>query len=507
MSNYKVLVHSVFLIAILVVIFPGSSYCQTDLKEIYSKVEKKLQQDSTYLNLYKLPFSAKDISLTGLTNIPKYGKKDLFNFKSTEGYSYEIEILKPNSEIDSLVVLRVIQIFDKASTGQVGIFENAGEAAPPEVTDALTFSDINELYFEHHEIYLKLYELTEQLLDDNDNEGDATFRIKIDDKVNKSRGISSVNNQDYYNFLKVNSIHRIPSLSVEKKTSSLRRAVATDVVPFQIDASFSHLTFFNPILGQNMVSFSPEINLGAKVLNVHPFQAMSISFGGRFLISVSSKVQNILDDFIIDGKIMLRVPVNFSSIASNLFSQKPKLNLNSGIIFDISTSRAYGLPFINFYAAIGSKIMANPKIRLIDKNGNDVAYYTSSQYEGSMSFYWNSDEDLTVRFRMDIGFGNFNVMKKNYSTNNLAQVHNTTQPKVKFYINFSPQKKDYFGMYTGLFDNELTLGGWVGIPEIFPSQTFRVEINYITTPFFRSIRDWENEEGSFYIQLRYRYGL
>lgn len=484
---------------------------QTNLKNTYNKIERKLAEDKNYLDTYSIMFQANAVRLEGLQNIPRTNEKPPFNFNPAETYSYEIVFMKENAEFDSTTVLQVKETVDKAASTS-DFFGTSSSESTKEVNIVLTFQDIEELYFNYPETYAALFKLTEFLI--HNNEPVKLLGIKVDEQVNKSKGITSKNNQDFLNFQTVNSTHHYPKvvLETQKKARRARGQVQeTAATDYKIDASFGDVSFFYKDLDLGYSTISGEINMGAKVLNVHPWQVMSITAGIRSLVTISGTSQNLLEDFIIDARLMGRAKLNTSSLVGSLpfvFVSKPKLNVGSGLVLDLSASRVYGMPFVNFYLATGATKAFNPSVKFVDRKGESVAYFSPQQWEASMSFYWNTNEDMTLRFRLDVGAANYNIQKINYSTGgSLNQVFNKIQPTTTLYLNFAPKNIDFFGSSFRLFDNQLTIKFWLKLIEFSSSHSFRFETSYISAPFMRSIKEWEAEEGASYFSVRYRYGF
>ena len=505
----KTKVYIVF--AIVIVICVSRTFAQTNLVNTYTKIERKLTEDKNYLDIYSMMFQANSVKLDGLANIPRTNERPPFNFSTAETNSYEIIFMKENAEFDSTVVLQVRETVDKAASTS-DFFGTSSSESSKEVSAVLTFQDVEELYFNHPEIYAALFKLTEFLI--HSNEPVKLLGIKVDDQVNKSKGISSKNNQDFLNFQTVNSNHHYPKVVLETQKKSRRsrgQAAETEVVDYKIDASFGNVSFFYKDLDLGYSTISAEIDMGAKVLNVHPWQAMSLTAGIRSLVTISGSNQNLLEDFIIDARLMGRTKLNTSNLVGSLpfiFVTSPKLNVGSGLVLDLSATRAYGMPFVNFYLATGATKAFNPSVKFIDSKGENVAYFSPQQWETSMSFYWNTSEDMTLRFRIDIGAANFNIQKINYSTGgSINQVFNKIQPTTTLYLNFAPKNNDFFGSSFRLFDNQLTVKFWLKLIELSSLHSFRFETSYISAPFMRAVRAWEAEEGASYFSIRYRYGF
>ena len=499
-----------YLLILFVCLLTGTILSQ-GVYDSYRKVEKKLVADKKYLNVYAVSFQPKPEELAGLLNIPKPESGGVFSFRVKDNVSYQFIILKENYELDSLVILAVREIEDKAASTDNFFGETTGANTIDSVT-VLTFGDLQELYFSNNPVYQKFYKIVESRLQLEDPP--SMLGIKTGDKISKSRGITSPDNQDFLNFAKANSIHRYPKAQLEKRGLAAKRRGAVDPSSldqdFQIDVDFSHLSFFHNSMDFGFSTISAEVNTEAKGLNMVPYQPMSLSFGIRTLINVGSGIPDLKKDFILDAKIMGRMRLDLSRAIDNIpfiSGDKPLLNVGSGIILDVAGTRAYGLPFFNLYFANGTANISNP----YTKSGpadSSTAYFTFKQWETTFSFYWNSSEDKVLRYRMDVGMGSYDVYKAVYYQGSEKQlIYNKVKPVLALYINFAPQNVDFLGTSLKFYDNVLTASLWMKLMEFAPSHTIRFETTYITSPMFRSQYSWENQGGSSIVQLRYRYGL
>ncbi|MDP1994943.1 MAG: hypothetical protein Q8K40_06825, partial [Ignavibacteria bacterium] len=75
---------------ILLVLCFDNIVAQTNIKNTYGKIERKLVEDKNYLDTYSIMFQANAVKLDGLQNIPRTNEKATFNFNAAETYSYEI---------------------------------------------------------------------------------------------------------------------------------------------------------------------------------------------------------------------------------------------------------------------------------------------------------------------------------------------------------------------------------------------------------------------------------
>jgi hypothetical protein len=491
----------------------GVVHAQTALTDLYLKVQKKLSVDKKYLNVYYVTFQPTAADLKVLTGIPRVGNFSTVSFRLKENVSYQVYFLRDNFDLDSISLLTVKEIEDKAATNE-SFFGQTTNTNTVDTAVVLSFGDLQELYFANHPAYSLLFNRTSDLLKKDDP--NTILAIAQSERGTKSRGITSPDNTDFLNYSRTNGFHRFPSAPGEqaKKVSARRRtadqseAGGTD---FQIDANLSTVGFFHNSMDLGFGSISAEINMGAKGINQVPWKTMAMNLGIRTLIDLpGTGAQNIRRDFILDAKIMGRMRVNTYSLVGKLpfvFGDKPLLNIGSGIVFDITGTRAYGLPFFNLYVATGNNSIDNPYAKLGTKDSS-VAYFSSQQWEASWAFYWNTSEDRTVRFRMDIGAGNYNVYKATYTTSASKElVYNKIKPFVALAVNFAPQNVEFLGIGTKFADNVLSMNFWLKLLEISGQHTIRIETTYYTSPMFRSPYAWETPNGNSIVQLRYRYGI
>lgn len=482
-----------------------------NVNDLYSRVENKLRFDKTYLNVYYLMLQPEGADLQKLSNIPRTDGKEPFSFEIKEGIEYVFYFLHKSPEFDSVALLYVHQIENK-SVSTESFFGEGGSGSQIDTTFALRFKDVQELYFNNYDKYKAIVDFIDKSL--NDFEPGWLFAINIDDEVHKSKGISNVDNKDFLNFLRVNGSHRYPKDITQSPQRQRRRGQqetsSSGGSEFLVFGSFSSVNFFHSSMDFGFSSVSAEINLGNNVLNLLPWESMSLSAGIRAFVTVSGDAQNVNDDFLIDAKIMGRTSLNFSNFVGSLpflAASKPRLHITPGVIIDLKTTRIFGLPFINLYFATGSKDFDKPYVVLTD-NIETFSYFTTTQWEASMSFFWNSNEKMNLRFKMDLGAGQYDVTRAAYTpVFSTAQIYNQVQPMMAFYFNFVPEGNELFGSQFRFFDSRLTLSFWMKILEFAPDHLFRFETKYITTPFFRNNHPWEVDNSSSIIQIKYRYGF
>lgn len=506
------------LIFFIVFVFcvPWLLYAQVNLNDYYRKIEKKILFDKKYLNVYAVSFQPKPEEVGKLANIPRMSGSGTASFVAKDNVTYYFIVLKENFELDSMVLLQVKKIEDKAASSE-SFFGDASSGPKIDTAVILNFADLSDLYFKGAKEYAALYDAALSRM--NQEDPVSMLGLKLSDRAAKSRGITSLDNSDFLLFAKGNSLHRYPKLEDKKAvTGGKRRSGPAEAgsaeSDYAVDASLSHITFFHKQMDFGFSSLSAELNTGTRVLNVLPWQAMSVSLGVRSLFAISSSLtaQNYKRDFVVDARLMGRMRLNTSSYIDKIpfvFGDKPKLNIGAGMILDVSGTRTYELPFFNMYFALGSEDISSPFV----KSGTpdtSYAYFSFKQWESTMSFYWNTNEDRTLRYRMDAGMGNYNIVEGTYYKSGVTeakQIYNKIKPVIAFYITFAPQNTDFLGMSFRMYDEKLTLGLWLKIAEFGPDEIFRLETKFITAPFFRTPYPWESLNSSSLVQLRYRYAL
>lgn len=494
-----------FFIAVLV---HAQSY---ELKEVYKRIEQKLDEDKTYLNLHSYIFQPKQEDLTKLNNIPLFESKEKFNFKIQANVTYSLVFLKDGIEIDSPIVLYVVEINDNA-LGDTSSFLGQGGTTGPSIDSlvVLRFRDVQELYFSHREIYDELYKLIASRLEEE--EPLKLLKIKVDETIQKSVGITKLNNEDFLNFARANYTHPFPVAPDPSKQRGKRRGQQTETVTdYILDASFSNVAFYHPSMSFGQTNISAELSTSSRLLNLLPFSNNLLSLGANIFISMSDDLQKLKDEFLIYLKIGGRFSLKTSSIGNFLpiiSAEGQKLNVGSGVTLDMTLSKAFGFPFINFYFATGSENVENPKYK-IGPADSSVAYFSFSQMEALMSFFWNTDESEILRLRMDVGLGKYNVVKAVYNRGgvNTNGVYNNFQPVIVTSLNFVPNNKDLFGTSIRLFDSRITFNNWIRVLELDGGHVFRIELSYLTSPIMRPAYDWEDKDPNTFFTIRYRYGF
>ena len=497
-------------IVVLFVFVPFLLYGQT-VEKLYAKIEKKLKEDNTYLNLLEVSFApVKADDVKPFQGIPKKdGSK--YDFELIDGVEYQFIILPENIDFDQPVLLFVKKVTPPSSLGGQKFFQSVA-AAQPKVEIALDFEDVQNLYFNHRKIYNKLLNKVKELMKEETPK--SLLKIHVDKELHKSKGISAPDNLDYLNFQYANSPHMYPK--EKKSVTSGGRFVrpgsrkAGSTTPFKVSYDLSRLTFFyEKYMQWDNNSISTELNFNNGLLNLLPFQSMTMSLGIRSLIFLSGAKRNLRKDFIIDAKIFGRFRVNTSSLVTGLpfmFSERPKLNVGSGVVADVKTTRAFGLPFLHFYFASGTENYDNPYVSF-GKPDSSWAYFSFTQWFATMSFYWNTNQERNLRMRFDFGIGRYNVSKATYYKGVQTElVYNQFQPYFKLYVNFVPKGNQLFSAAFRLYDSILKFDFWLQLLKLKPNHVVRFTASYIAEPLFRKTRPWENAKSTM-IGLNYRFGF
>ncbi|MDP2301893.1 MAG: hypothetical protein Q8N03_05670 [Ignavibacteria bacterium] len=493
---------------ILILVYLSSSLFGQNLDNIYYKIESKLKKDNTYLNIHAVNFKPEQKDLAALSNIPLTDGKKPYNFKVSEFIDYNFVVLVEGVEIDSMIILYIQEVENKAAASTEFITSSTSEDNQIVETMVVGFKDLQEIYFSEPEIYDRLLTFVDGILKNDPQAKKPLLKINVDEQIKKSKGISGKNNQDFLNFQRANSIHTYPRDQKTSTTSSRRRTQETSSADYKIDASFSHATFNHKAMAFPFGDISAELNFGNKATNTLPFESMTGALGVRARIGISGKTVDHQNDFQIDGKLMGRMRLNTNGLAKALpfLSAEPRLHLGSGFIFDINLTRAFGLPFINLYVASGSKDVTNPYVK-IGPADSSRSFFSFTQLESSMSFYWNTSEDMTIRFRLDLGISKYDVVKAVYHKGTqTAMVYNQLLPFATLYFNFVPND-EFFAAYFKLYDGKVNLGAWFKFLQLSGGHIFRFDFNYVSSPLFRQPHEWESEGAATLLQVRYRYGF
>ncbi len=492
-----------------------SSIWSQDLSDFYKKVEDKLRYDENYLDIYQISFLPQPSDIAGLRNIPLVDDSK-FNFNIREGIQYYFVFLRKSLEIDSLVLLEVIEERDKSQTGQGALFGDLSEGGNLETSTVIRFRDLLAMYYDHPEYYQRLYNLVEKLTDEY--APDSKLNLPIEENFKNTRGTTSMGNDDFLRYAWTNAHHYYPKNDASASSGGGRRRSRRgggggSATPFKIDFDFAKLTFYHKEMNFGSSILSAEAHFSPDALNLLPWQSMTMSLGIRNLFNVSQGQSRVNNDFLIDAGIRGRFRINTSSFAHKIpfiFVDEPKLNVASGLEVELHTTRLFKLPFLNFYLSTGTDDYTDPFVSFGTEDSS-YAFFTATQWETSMSFYWNGNSSRTLRFKMDIGATGHDIIKATYYNGiQTSLIQNDITPLLALSLNFVPSylgnDTELFGLNLRLSDSIMRMKFWFKVFELSSGHLFRLETAFISNPYYRPLREWENE-GSGMVGIRYRYGF
>lgn len=493
------------------IIFLSTSFSQ-QLDDYFKKIDLKLKKDKKYLNLFYYDFSADQLNeyLGTVPNFQRTDEKKDFQFQVRDNITYRIVFLKEGIGIDSAIILFVDEIENKSAAGE-SFFGEGGGGPQIDTNRVLNFKDVYNLRLNDDARYDQLFRFVNNYLKNSeDNEVPSLLGINPDTDIKTSLGMASRDNTDFLNYMRANHYHWYPR--EEKKGGGRRGEQVVVKTPYKIDASLSMVHFSHEIMDFSLGGASVELGFTERVLNLLPYQAMALTGGFRTLVSLADKKTDISNSLIVDARFIGKLKMNTSSLATNLpyhQADKPRLNVGTAAGFDINITRPFELPFLNLYVAAGGPAFSSPAIKL-GTTANPYAYFTFTQAEALMSFYWNTSEKMTSRLRVDVGAGYYDIWKANYrgtskspSSKELLQAKFI--PVVGFHFNFVPDNTELFGAKLRIFDSQATLTAWLKLLEFSGNHVIRFEGTYMSEPFARKMRDWETKGGAI-LQVRYRYG-
>lgn len=478
-----------------------------NIDEMYRIIERKLQVDKTYLDIYTYNFTPDASMSSSLPAIPLSDDRGVFRFNTSGNINYSLVFKNPDLENDTIVLLYIVEIGAGAAADSSNIF-GSNVAGGVDSNMVVKFKDFQELYFAKDPSYTQILKFLQRELLTTE----ASSLVKVDRKEKEkiSRGISSDGNLDFIAYQVTNSLHKYPKPVTQKSATGRGRGAQTQTStsPFQIDASLSSLSFFHPVMDYGFGFVSVEFNTNTPVVNVSPWKGQTITGGVRALFSVSGSIADPLNDMLIDAKLMGRMRLDMSSFLDQLpfvMGDPLALNVGSGVILDVKTTGAFSIPFVNAYFAFGPEKLDNPFYTV---PGNK-AYFTFTQWESTMSFFWNNSEKRAIRYKMDLGVGGFDVIEADYSgaTIGRRKMKDVIQPVIGLSINFVPNDIEFLGTEFRLFDSHLTSKIWLKLLEFGGEHNFRVEMTNISAAMFREPEAWESKSSQTFIQLRYRYGF
>ncbi len=493
---------------LLLFVFAPMLVSAQPIEDAIQKISLKLKMDKTYLNLKYLS-TQMDSVLTGkLQNIPRTNNEKPYSFTSSSNIQYRIVFLNKGIDLDSIYVMYVEEIKLNTLSGESFFVD---ETIKDDTTQVLSFKDLYMLKLENSKYYYILLEQVKKYVDENEIEILPSLLVINPDKREKSyMGMTSKDNTDYFNFQKISNPHYIPT--GKKKLRSVRRNEDFGK-SFRLDASFSRLTFSLKSLDYSIGSTGFEVSTIESILNLLPLESSNIFLGFRSIFRISTEKRIDKASFI-DAKLMARLNMHNSDIYGNqpfVMGGNAKLNLSNGFGGELKLTRIFGLPFITLKGYLASQNFEDPTYLFKISGATKEAYFSNSQFEGTFSFYWNGNTQMTSRFKFDFGVAYFDIWRATYDLNNEitysdAEGKSNIVPVFGITYTFVPSNIPLIGLSLRVFDSRITAGGWIKIFEFAPESVLRFEAKAITEPLTRSLRTWESSGGMFF-QFRYRYGL
>lgn len=480
------------------------------VEEILGKIDLKLTKDKKYLNLYYIQFTPSEVKDTLLYWLPKPEERKAFHIDMADGVEYRMVFLKEGIGIDSMVVLYLMKI--KRDVSQQAEFFAGGAQAQVDTSYEVLFSDLYYLKNQYPRKYTAVYNFLYEYIGNNGKESiQSLLGINPDKNVKTVLGVSARDNLDFLNYARANYNHWYPH--PKKKTSTFTRGGGAAATPVRVDASLTSLTFsYAPWMDFNFGGgASIEFTTEEKLLNILPYEGMNFAGVARILLELEGE-KGMNKALFIDSRIGIKIKAKTDEILSKVplfMSDPPRLNTVTSFMVDLRATRPFSLPFMNIYLNVGTRNFDNP-YSVVEVNNVKKSYFTFNQMSYTMSFYWNTSDKRTSRFRMDIGFGYHDIWELNYNAigapTNSVLIQEKFSPIVALSFNFATKGKPLFGVGIRSYESRPKITGWFRIVEISERHSVRAEVMYIAPPVGRKINPWENENGVL-VQIRYRLGV
>jgi len=484
-------------------------------------IDLKLRKDKKYLNLNFVDLAGTEKLLQSMNPVQRVDGKDPFIFKANDNYTYRVVFLTNAMGIDSTILLYISEIIAAGAGDSANIF-GANQAGGPTESMVIAFKDVNSMLGNEYGKYSALVEYIDRMQKvDPEYKYGTLLGILPDDAINTSLGITSRDNTDYLNFMRANSLHWYPKVAQKSSTKKGRGQAGTGAEvasssDFRIDAGFSSISFSHKVMDFSIGAAGIELTMEEPVLHALPFGNNTFGFGFRTLFNLSKDVKNPNSGMVLDARFLGRIKMGTNDIIKNLpfaLNAESKFHVGTSAAIDLHVTRPFGLPFINAYVAVGGRGFSNPYVTFKDINfpNQKHAYFSFKQAEATMSFYWNTNDKLSSRFRIDVGIGYYDMVKAYYQGTSVTAsksevVENKISPVVILHYTFAPDQNDIFGAKVRVFDAVVKAEGWLKLLELEGGHAFRFSATVFSDPLGRTIREWENP-GSVFFQIRYRYGF
>jgi hypothetical protein len=481
------------------------------LKPYYDRVYRKLALDEEYSTVRRITFAnivlppglLKDVELVGADGRRMQFKSAASGPGKSSNFLYQLYYLPPRDPFEPPQPIRLVEKREFTTFNPYGGTQ----------TDVAETEFLLEDFLALRRNAEGTYGLLQKFILDRDVAGLAdTLGAKIYRPRPQQAYAVVDNNRDYINYARVND--RYPFGDIDRENR-----------PFSLDATFSSLTlshklFYAQESAIGIHGFGIEAGFPDRFINHISFQTPAVYWGGRFLLFFHMDNElEIREGFFVDLKVLGRTPVNSAKFINENLGilgpfvrlDPPKINVNRGAAVEINTGSPFNsrLPFIHFAYAGGWEEYEQPFVTFT-QDDRQKAYYANRSWEASMAFFWNLDEDLFNRLRLELGAGTYEILLVEYSepgkVATFGKLRSMSQVQPLLGIDYTHvSTRATFGVRFRFFENRPTFMPWLkvfheGLHEV------RFEAAILTGPVGRGLREWEVQKGSV-IQLRYRYGF
>jgi len=472
------------------------------IEHFTKKIDLKLKYDKDYLNIKAISFEPIDIKDSLLRVIPKKEFGDKYELNNASGITYQLTFLDEGIGIDSIYLLQLIEI-ETPTDNNENLFGDIS-FIQPDSNIVLSFADLYNLKINYSEYYKRLLFFLKKYLYVNPDAATSLLKINPNREDLTSLGVSARNKADYIAYGRAISSSWFPKPPKESVYRSSRAAgqqstsyPEIELTPYSLTLSHSEWMKFGD---QSSASIFASTN--EELLNVLPWSSNLITVGARILIS--SEDEDFNNSFYFDSKLGYRIAYDNTSIIEYLpasFNETPKLNFHNSMFGKLTITRPFGLPFLTVYA---SSAKDDGKVFFSDSLGIN-SYHTFNQFQFYFSFYWNASDKLKNRFKLDVGLGYHDVVKRANFVNIDQLVYDKLSPILNFYYTFFQSENPFFGINLNYYNSRIKGNLWFSILR-FGLHEIRVESFYLTEPIMRDIFEWESRSSLFY-SFKWRMGL
>lgn len=471
--------------------------------------------------IHEIDLSKKDIDNT----IDLSAYFDDSKLANAKGLRHTFVIFIDNSDNDSLYVLRINRYYytenaiisaDGKPTGEYSRIDHLETAGIRKCWDLNTNKKLTDV------------------LKDNVKISDVT-PTSIKNDINYTRS-----NRDFFSYLYSNDYFAYPDVlkkQAEQKNTSIdmqnQNASDKDIIDPKLinkttlDLGLSRVAFSFPFksifLNQNKNDFYPslgfEISAQEEVMNLLPWEKMSLDFGARVLLRMGNlESGNTINEntSFLDTRLFIRRKIDWKVDFNSDFKQ-PIINTSNAFGGKILFTRINdAMPFVSLYFVTGKRKFDEPNVRFTDGE-NEWAYFNFYEFESMISFFFNTDSDAQHRFKLDLGASLFDIHRANYTEDftllkSWTRLYWQVNPIVglDYYLNEKDQENlvPLLGASVKVLMSRLKSSAWLKIwqfgDNFMGSQSsIRLEAFYISPSIARSKHEWENE-GGYSIQFRFR---